>query len=444
MAATDTLAPAGAGPLAHLKRAFGWNVGRVAPSGAERAALEAAGVRDPAAQRWAAWRRSVLLVALVPATIAFVLAVLDVVDDGFDEFKPLGVAFEVAWLVAAGAMPIACFVALRRWTRAGRTSRLVAVAWLVPFLMPFVIALLPAGLLYEVREPVALTEADLPAIPHAVREGAGEAAAEALTDVDRIQKIQALRDTALDLVLEGKAYLLLLPAVLSLLPGVMNGALRAKSLLPGAQAPGWILLFAAPLLLLFWTVVLLLVNTAARSALLEIGMLLWAGAPMVYVLRARDVVEPRLGDAEVARIARTKKIAGLVGLAGVAMLLAFVATKQVAGLHVVGLDPDRAMANRLEELSDSDDEMSLSDVQEAYAESTSLLYLLDLGSIRMVIDLLAKIFLATLVFADLVVRMTLWTWRNDRGLRARAESGLHDASAGALDGWLREGAPAGA
>src|SRR5688572_26705948 len=80
------LAGAAMSPLVHVKRAFGWNLGSVVPSDRERGALEAAGVKNPAVQRYAAWRRSLLLVALVPTLFVALLGLLAAWEDGFDEY----------------------------------------------------------------------------------------------------------------------------------------------------------------------------------------------------------------------------------------------------------------------------------------------------------------------------------------------------------------------
>ena len=152
-------------------------------------------------------------------------------------------------------------------------------------------------------------------------------------------------------------------------------------------------------------------------------------------------VQSQIGEAEAARIGAVKRTAGLVALAGIACLLVFVATSKAAGLSVLGMDEERAFAGRLEELGDSDDDIGLEDVRDAYADSTSFLYALDLASIYFVIDLLAKILVVTAVFAHLILRATLTGWQNDRALRSRPEASAFDASAAAAT--AGSGAPAG-
>ncbi|MFO0934307.1 MAG: hypothetical protein U1E39_16595 [Planctomycetota bacterium] len=412
--------PADVSPLVHVKRALSWNLSKVAPSPRELEALARDGIADPTVARYAAWRRSLLLVAFGATLVAFALAVLDEVEAGFGELTPFGAALEVAGLLAVGTMPTACLAGLRRWTRPGHASGALATAWIVAFVLPFVEALLPVGWLYHVEAS------------HAVADAAAKVGAVAPGVVDGLplEKLEALRTLALDFVVSGSAYLALLPAVLSLIPGAMNGCLRVKSLLPAAPLPGWLLVCAAPLFLLFWLVLLVVVNQAAQSPLLVFGMLLWAGSPVLYALRARTFVQPRLDADDVARITAVKRAVGLTGLVGIGLLLAFATVEKVAGLRLVGLDEATAMSSRLDQLVE-DDLLTLEDVGDAFESSTSFLYALDLSSLRFVLDFFAKLLLVTAVFAHLVLRATLSAWRTDRTLRTHHEAGAHDAASAA-------------
>ncbi len=410
---TSTAAPARVPPLVHLKRALGWNIGRVVPSSRELEALVTAGVTDPAVQRYAAWRRSLMLVAFVPTTLAFLLGVLDAWDEGYDEYTTLGIGLDLLWIAAGAVLSFACFAGMRSWTKPGASAALLRVGYLAAFLIPFVIALLPIDAVYS------LNEAPLPGVasPHA-------------------EKIDALEDIAVGFVLSGGTYLMLLPAVLSLIPGAMNGCLRVKALMPAAQLPGWLLVCAAPAFLLFWLVTLVVVNNAAQSILLVVGVLLWAGSPIWYALRGTVFVQSRISDADASKIGGVKRLVGLTALSGILMLGAFAMTKDVAGLTVFGFDDTTAMSTHVEELADLDDEIGIEDVRLAYDRSDSLLYALDLSSFQLVIDFLAKLLLITAIFADLVLRATVSGWRNDRSLRTRTAAASYDASAAAADASL--------
>lgn len=441
-----TLAPAAASPLVHVQRAFGWNLAKVVPSKAESEALAAAGVTDPVAQRYAAWRRSLLIVTLVPTTAAFALAVVDTVQGGLGELTLLGKALDLTWLLMAAVVPVACVLGIRAWKRPGKTAFLLTAAWVVTFLLPFAYALLPVGALYHVHPIDATPKAaagPAKAQPKPMAEKKDEDDEDdepemkpaVPLDPEKLEKAQALQELAVEFVLSGGSYLLLLPAVLALIPGAMNGCLRVKSLIPAAQLPGWLLVCAAPAFLLFWLVILVMVNHAARSPLLVFGILLWSGAPIWYAVRGRVFVQSQIGDAAAAKIGGVKKLVGLTTLAGLGLMLAFLLTTKVLGLKVVGFDREHAVATKIDELSE-DDEVSLEDVQEALATSKSFVYALDLSSWRFVVDFLAKLFVVTAVFADLVLRATLFAWRNGRELRGDRRAGEYDASAAAAGAML--------
>lgn len=433
-----------------MARAFAWNLGKVVPSQAESERLSTTGLTEPVAQKYAAWRRSLLLVAGAVSAVAFALAVVDIATGGLGEYTAFGKGLEVAWLVAAGALPLAALVGAVRWTRPGSGSALLITAWAAAFLLPFVYALLPVGLIYRVqpvtpesvtKPPTKPASAPSPQAPAEVDEDdeAPDSKPTASSDSNAapvnpavIEKAVAMEETLVEFVLSGGGYLLLLPAVMSLIPGVVNGCLRVKALMPAAQLPGWLLVTVAPAFLLFWLVLLVVANHVARSPLLVFGVLLWAGSPTLYAVFGRVFVRPQLTDADAARIGRVKKIVGLTGLAGIALLAAFALTSKVAGLRVVGLDRSAAVSTKLDALAD-DDEISLEDVQTAMAESKSVIYAFDLASFRLVIDFLAKLLVVTAVFADLALRATLIAWRNDRSLQGGT---AHDTAASALDAAL--------
>lgn len=425
--------PVNTSPIAHVQRAFGWNLGKVVPSQNESTALARAGVNDPTIQRYAVWRKSLLLVAIVPTFLAFVLAVIDTFESGFGEFTKLGIALEVAWLVAAAALSIACFIGIRNWKRPGSASGILIAAWAGAFLLPFVYALLPASSIYHVQEiaakaPVASAKQNAQNKTAKPAEDDEDDEKETVIDPAKLEKLQAMEELAVEFVLSGSGYLLLLPAVLSLIPGAVNGCLRIKSLMPAAQLPGWLLVCAAPAFLLFWMVILVIANHAARSPYLVFGVLLWAGAPIWFSIRGKVFVQSQIGEKEAARIAGVKRLVLITTLIGVALMLTFVLTTKVVGLNVVGFDRAKAVSTKIEQLSD-DDEVSLEDVQTALSESKSFIYAFDLSSWRFVVDFLAKFFVVLAVFADLILRATLSAWRNDRALRASAGSKEYDQAA---------------
>lgn len=417
-------APATVSFVTHVKRAFGWNLARVVPSAAEAGALAQAGVTDPTAQRYASWRRSLLLVALIPTVLVAGLAAWGLADEDLEGYKPLGLALMGVWLLVLLVLPLALVRGLRGWRRPDAGARLLCGAWLAAFLLPLVQALVPEGALYHV-DPVTVAPATL------VAAEAAAALDDDLADVDVQAKAQALQNLTMKLVFSGATFLMLLPALISLLPGAMNGCLRVKSLLPAAQMPGWLLVAVAPVFLLFWLVMLVLVNPATESALLVAGIVLWAGSPLLYTLQGRVFVQSQTGPHGLARIAKAKRNVALVGLTGIACLLVFLVTTKVVGMHVLGMDAQRSFDVRLDEHRGEDHALGWEEVKEAYAESDSLVFALDPSWLQLMLDIVAKLLIATAVFMHLVLRATLASWRNERLLREGPAVAGYDVGAAA-------------
>jgi hypothetical protein len=329
-----------------------------------------------------------LAVATVPTLAAFALAVLDTMESGFGELTRLGMAMESSRLAVAAMLPLACLVGAWRWVRPGVGSAPLTAAW-AAFLIPFVYALLPASALYRVQPMQAAA-----ASPSMQAADTDEEPDSEGIDPETLEKALSLKEMVVEFVLYGGGYLLLLPAVLSLIPGAVNGCLRVKALVPAAQRPGWLLVCAAPAFLLFWLVLLVVANHAARSPLLVFGVLLWAGSPIVYSVFGKVFVQPHLSDEDAARIARVKRLVGAIALGGIALLVAFALTKKLAGLNIVGFDRAAAVTTQLERLMNQDDEVSLEDVQAAVARSKSFLYAFYLSSYKFVVDVLAKLLVA--------------------------------------------------
>jgi hypothetical protein len=428
---SNPTAPASTSPLAHVKRAFGWNLARVLPSAAESSALGEAGITEPTAQRYAVWRRSLLLVALVPTLLVAGLALWDLAEAELEGVRALGLALEAAWLVVLVVLPLALLRGIIRWRRPEAGARLLFAAWLAAFLLPVLTALIPEEALSHI-DPVEASP-----IATAVVEATGAVLGEDLTDVDVEGKTAAVQELTLKLVVSSGAFLMLLPALISLIPGAINACLRVKTLLPGAQLPGWLLTAVAPMFLLFWLVMLVLVNPAVQGPWLVLGLVLWAGSPFLYTLRGRDVVHAQPGSEGIARVARVKRTVTVVALAGIACLVTFLLTTKVVGLSVLGEDPERAFDTRVEEGRDEDGVLGWEAVREAYEDSEALVFALDPGWLQLLLDILAKLLISTAVFAGLVLRATLAAWKDEGALRREPGVAEHDQAAAATLAALR-------
>ncbi len=277
-----------------LRRAFRVQIRNDEVLKEERDTLAAAGIREPEAQAFLAWRRSVLLVvgcALVPLVIFHLVELLQ--GD-----KPGAVtALHALPLLAEAALCGIAFWQLGQWTAWQRQRRLIAICFAGFVLAPFVVYLVPADMLYD----------------------------------DRLGGEMGVFTALL-------AALTLAPKVIALLPGTVRGAQVAKLLFPGSAAPGWLIVATAPVCAVLVFVMLVVPYQASGSGwfLVAIGGLI---AAQVLVARAGlALARPQNDDQAAATInrARTPYLAALVGGA-VFVVIAFAMLPDELGLHATTL-----------------------------------------------------------------------------------------------------------
>ena len=203
---------------------------------AERTRLLAAGVREEPLPHYAVWRRSVLLVVLVPTLLAALLATADALTPGGERLSRVGKALTLANTAVIWALPVSAIVAFFSWSRLRRSHRALVAGWAIAFVPPFLIALVPLGWWFDI-------------------------------EVSPEQKASIQRELAVLNILNGVHVAFgLLPTALAVLPGLVRACLRVKTLLPAALLPGWFLMVAPPFYLLLTFVALILLNHVATAA----------------------------------------------------------------------------------------------------------------------------------------------------------------------------------
>jgi hypothetical protein len=261
---------------------------------------------------------------------------------------------DLIWLLSFYAMPASALLAVVCWARP-RASRLILVAgWAASFLVPVAIALTPWS--WWDAEPEAR----------------------------RAQRFERIAEG----VAWGVYYVVVLsPAVLALVPGIMRACMRVKMLLPGAVLPGWLLVAAAPFNGLLVLVTFVSLAQVAPSPLLLASMLLWLAAPLAYLARARLYTRPIASADEMRSAWRVQTVASLLALGSAGCLLAYAATWEAFGLRLVGLDA-----------------------------STSLFRPWQV--VRYFVDFSARDLFVTALGTDLLLRATLSAWRDQRSFAA--------------------------
>ena len=206
------------------KRAFRLRIEPTEVLPDERQALAAANppVVDANLQAFLSWRRSVLFLV---ATILSVLSVMGLIDVFLGKYVASPVRFvKLLPTLAEVAFCLICWFSLRSWTQWRKQRRWLLIGWLLFMLTPF------AVFMYPIRSVI-------------------ESSTRALT-VAQIQELgwygvysKAIAPFAFAMI----AMLQLAPKVISLMPGLIRSSMVVKLLFPGTSAPGWLIVFCAPL-----------------------------------------------------------------------------------------------------------------------------------------------------------------------------------------------------
>jgi hypothetical protein len=105
------------------------------------------------------------------------------------------------------------------------------------------------------------------------------------------------------------------------------------------------------------------------------------------------------------------------------LLFVYLCTRQVFGLTLVGLDPETSLVW----LWENRDVVELSPA-EAVEQARSLYWLGDVNLAQLLIQYFGRsLFMAT-VFADLLVRMTLSVWGQEKQFQQTPEAAANDAT----------------
>lgn len=190
----------------------------------ERQALASANppIVDDNLQAFLAWRRSVIFLV---ATILTLLSIIGLID----ALSGARVATSIRWVkllptLAEVAFCAICWLSLRSWTDWRKHRRWLLLGWLLFMLTPFVVFMYP--------------------LKWAVMEAGRAMTAEQMRELgwNGVYN-RAVAPFAFAML----SMLALAPKVISLMPGLIRSSMVIKLLFPGAAAPGWLIVMAAPM-----------------------------------------------------------------------------------------------------------------------------------------------------------------------------------------------------
>ena len=251
-----------------MRRAFRLRIDANEVLDDERAAMMATrpAVTDETQQAFLAWRRSVLFMAallMVPVVLLHAAEQLRFDDTTPKDWKALAT---IQVFVDIG-FTIFLWTQVPRWTRWKRQSRALLGAWMVYFLTPFLVFLYPLASSYS----------------------------EQLAGAESPEMAQAAR-MAIGVTIGAAALVTLAPKIISLLQGLIRASIATKTLFPGASAPGWLMVLAAPLYMIVFYVFVLLPYHFTASGLVVLGLLLVLAAKGSLVRAGLGLTRPMVAD----------------------------------------------------------------------------------------------------------------------------------------------------
>ncbi len=353
-----------------VRRAFHPDPSACAPTTDEGAKLTAAGVMDATARKFAVWRRSVLFIAAVPCAFAALLGLIDALSMENSEreiFSTFGIFLQFVQALALFALPVAAVFGALAYDRLSVSSKWVLAGGLVSLAVPLAIAFVPTDWMLDLKIDGRARVADA-----------------------------ALKRMMTGMVMGITFYIALMPAILSLLPAVARACVRMKLFLPESLAPGWGLVTSVPLCVLLTLATFVLLYHVASNMLLILGLVLWIGAPLLYFTKFDLFTRPLTAPAERAAIARASLLVFGLIVAGIFLLVIYMFTTQVGDKTLLGFSKD------------------------AFVRPWTL----DLHKIW--IDYVGRSLFLTVFFSDILLRIALSVWREERAFAASPDAAGFD------------------
>jgi hypothetical protein len=360
----------------HAKRAFDWNLRHLQVDPQEGAVLGARSVMDENAQRYLVWRRSVLLAVSVPMAIIALLALIDLAMNLYENgpgLSALGILVLILRTAILFVLPVTAFMAARVWDDQRKSRKILLIGWLITLGLPLLLALLPFSWMVNTQGATA----------------------------EQLQQVSA----TLSLAGAMQAYITLMPAVLSLIPGVLRGCLRIKALLPQAILPGLFLVAATPLYVMLFMVIFTTINQVVGNFLLVLGVLALAGSAVVYLFYSGTLMRPLRTEEEFAKIGTAQMQSTIVMAIGLVLIVLWAMTVEIAvptqtGVRMMGLIGTN--------------------------EATSIMRPWDPQLFQFPLEYIVRSLFTTVVIADLFMLMNVALWRNSKMIEGTPEGQNYD------------------
>jgi hypothetical protein len=281
-------------------RAFNGNMQSIRLTETEEKELRRAGLQSTAMQNYAAWRRGMLLVVVVPGFLAGLFNLIGSFStEGLSQF---GVFLAFINALALFALPVTALIAFLNYQRLRMSCRLLLLGAIIAYATPILTAIIPFSWLEDNKA----TEA-------------GKAAGFAGLTV--------------------KVFLSVSFAILAVLAGLSRGCVRLKCLFPMSLVAGWVLIFSAPLFVLAGFAIFFLLYQSASNILLILGMILWLGARLVFLWRTDLLTKPLTRPKDASALNQLQLIVFISSSVGILFIVIFMFAAKIGGsTSVLGFD----------------------------------------------------------------------------------------------------------
>jgi GYF domain 2 len=359
----------------HAERAWVWDLQTVPVGTGEKAQLTAAGIDDEPTQRYFGWRRSLMLLVVLPTFVSAIFHTIVVANRGFAHVSGFGSLAEGLLLLSMYCLPAAALAAAAMWAQARRSFLVLLLGGTVGMLVPVAVAFLPLEWMLK-TEGGGLGLGSVATI----------LAATGMVPYEAYQKF----------------------ILLALFPAALRACLRIKSLLPESIFAGWFLVAAAPVQVLMVAMAFLGLSALWGDVLLLFSAVFLMAAPCLYLARARLFTRPLAADVNRQPISQIEWIyTGAVGMAAVFLVIFLLTKKLGAGDgHLFGFDEKCVLS----------------------AWRIPFYW----------VDYLGRSLFVTLVIADLVLRANLSAWRSLASFHKTVEAPGYDERMSRLENALTQ------
>lgn len=266
------------------KRAFRLRIEPTEVLPDERDLLAAANppITDTNLQAFLAWRRSVLFLV---ATILTLLSILGLIDSLVGKYVASPVRFvKLLPTLAEVAFCAICWLSLKHWTSWRKQRKWLLFGWLLFMLTPFVVFMYPLRSIVE----------------HSYRS----------FSITQLRELgyhgvynQAIAPFAFAMI----AMLQLAPKVISLMPGLIRSSMVVKLLFPGSSAPGWLIVFCAPMYGLIAYAILVVPYQITGESWFMFGVFLIMVAQVLVMRSGFSLAKPQTQEEAIRDITIVRK-----------------------------------------------------------------------------------------------------------------------------------------